>query len=255
MPADVAIHGAGPVGCALALLLKAQGTSVVLAGTPPAAAGPLRPIALSHASRLILERAGAWTDLAPTPIEHIHVSQQGGFGRAELRAADAGVPALGYVIDYRDLLAALRRRVDAAGVDVAPTAAFGALDVHAEGASDEMEEKAYAQEAVIALMATRPAAAATAWERFTPEGPLALLPLGGKLAVVWGMAPEKARVLCEAPESAFLSALGRAIGARAGELLSAGERQRAPLALRVRRSRTGERAAYIGNAAQTLHPV
>ena len=71
---------------------------------------------MSYASRLILERIGAWPALAPSPIETILVSQAGSFGRARLEAADAGVPALGYVLEYREL-AKLRSTY----VDVLPT--------------------------------------------------------------------------------------------------------------------------------------
>ena len=263
MRPEIAIQGAGPVGCALALLLKAQGSPVELVQPrklPPASSRPalrpaLRPLALSHASRMILERVGAWERLAPTPIENIHVSQQGGFGRAQLRAQDAGVPALGYVLDYRDLLEALTSLVAAQRIPPTTNPDDAALVVHAEGTSEDVREKEYGQEAIVALVTTHPAAGATAWERFTPEGPLALLPLGGRLALVWGMSPDRAKELCEAPEAGFLAALTRAIGRRAGEFTSVADRARAPLSLRVRRSRVGERAAYIGNAAQTLHPV
>ena len=253
--AEVAILGAGPVGCALSLLLHGQGNAVVLVQKQKAGPVPLRPIALSHASRLILERAGAWAALAPTAIETIHVSQQGGFGRARLSAADAGVPALGYVVDYQPLLESLQHEVAKRGIRVEPEAVESALTVHAEGSSEETREKDYRQEAIVALVATRPAAAHTAWERFTPEGPLALLPMGGRYCVVWGMRPERAQHLCDARQEEFLAALALAIGRRAGEFESVGERQRAPLALRVRRSRISARAAFIGNAAQTLHPV
>jgi len=255
MPAEIAIHGAGPVGCVLALLLQDEASAVALVHKPGAPAAPFRPIALSHASRLILERVGAWPSLAPTPIERIHVSQQGGFGRTELRAADAGVPALGYVLDYGLLLKKLRALVEARRIPVGPQAAGALLTVHAEGSSDDGRRKDYRQEAVVARIATRPAAGGTAWERFTPEGPLALLPLDGGLAAVWGMRPERAQSLAGAPEAEFLAALAQAIGRRAGELMSASERSRVPLALRVRGSRTGERTAFVGNAAQTLHPV
>ena len=109
--ADVSILGAGPVGCTLALLLQRQGRSVALVRQRKEAPAPFRPafrpLALSHASRLILERAGAWGMLSPTPITSIHVSQQGGFGRTRMSATDAGVPALGYVVDYGALLDAL----------------------------------------------------------------------------------------------------------------------------------------------------
>jgi 2-octaprenyl-6-methoxyphenol hydroxylase len=72
---------------------------------------------------------------------------------------------------------------------------------------------------------------------------------------VWGMHPGRARALCDAPQAEFLDALGRAFGRRAGAFVAVAERGRVPLALRVRQSRVGAREAYIGNAAQTLHPV
>src|SRR5262245_30629947 len=109
MGAEIQIRGAGPVGCVLALALSGFGKQVVLVENKRPSAS-FRPLALSHASRLILERVGAWPSGA-TPIERIHVSQQGAFGRVHLSAAEAGVPALGYVIGYADLLETLLSRV------------------------------------------------------------------------------------------------------------------------------------------------
>jgi 2-octaprenyl-6-methoxyphenol hydroxylase len=96
---DVAIRGAGPVGCALALALQDSGLAVALVD-PGAQPVGFRPLALSYASRLILERLGVWAALPVTAIETILVSQAGHFGRTRLDAADAGVPALGYVTEY-----------------------------------------------------------------------------------------------------------------------------------------------------------
>ena len=257
-PVDVLVRGAGPVGCALALALLESGKSVAVQGRRSNSENlplPWRPIALSHASRLILERIGAWQALAPTPIETIHISQRGAFGRTLLCADDAGVPALGYVVDYGSLLNALLSRLEISAIRIQQEPAAARLVAHSEGTASELQEKAYGQEAIIALVTARPAAAGTAWERFTPEGPLALLPLGGHYCAVWSMAPGRARELCEAPEADFLAALARAFGRRAGEFTAVSERSRAPLGLRVRPSRVGVREAYVGNAAQTLHPV
>jgi 2-octaprenyl-6-methoxyphenol hydroxylase len=257
MPAEIAILGAGPVGCALALALKQAGRSACLcARAAQAPARPaFRPLALSHASRLILERLGAWGGIAATPIRTIHVSQAGALGRTVITAADAGVPALGYVADYGALGAELRARAEAAGVSFAQQPGDAALTVHAEGISGDAEEKRYRQAAVTARVASRPQAIATAYERFTQEGPLALLPIAGSYGVVWGMRPERAEALADAPDAEFLDALAVAFGRRAGEFVSVGERCRVPLALRVRGSVVGERSVYVGNAAQTLHPV
>jgi len=256
MLAEISVRGAGPVGCVLALLLHAAGKKVCLVEKrAPAARTPFRPIALSHASRLILERAGAWHGLEPTPIARIHISQQGAFGRSCLNAADAGVPALGYVVAYEGLLRVLLDHVRDKHIPLEAGAGEASLVVHAEGSSSVAEEKDYRQEAIVALVTTRPTAADTAWERFTPQGPLALLPLAGRYCLVWGMHPERAQTLCDAPEAEFLQALAGAFGARAGAFTAVDERVRAPLALRVRPSRVGTREAYIGNAAQSLHPV
>jgi 2-octaprenyl-6-methoxyphenol hydroxylase len=253
---EISIRGAGPVGCTLALLLHAAGKKVRLEERKPLPENPpLMPIALSHASRLILERVCSWEVLRATPIETIHISQQGAFGRTCLTAADADVSALGYVVRYEVLLRRLLEQVGEKRVPAGPGSGEALLNIHAEGTSEALEEKTYGQEAIVALVTTSPAAAHTAWERFTPEGPLALLPLAGRYGAVWGMRPERARALCAATEAEFLEALAHAFGRRAGKFVSVGERNRVPLALRVRASRVGERQAYVGNAAQMLHPV
>ena len=211
-----------------------------------------RPIVLSYASRLILERVGAWDALAATSIETIHVSQAGAFGRTTLGAADAGVPALGYVVEYADLVAIVRRRVaDRMTNEELPARCV----VHAEGASPDAEVKRYAQDALVALIEVSPASRTAAFERFTREGPLALLPFAGRYALVWSLPPEKAQRLAAAPAAEFLRQLNEAAGTRPGRATGVEARAVQPLALRVRQARIGERAAYIGNAAQTLHPV
>ena len=112
---DVAIIGAGPVGMALASALKDSGLDVRLidARARGAWAGDPRALALAHGSRQLLEKLQAWNDSAATTIDEIHVSQRGGFGRTLLSAADCGVPALGYVMRYKDLAGALAARIAA----------------------------------------------------------------------------------------------------------------------------------------------
>src|SRR5689334_5189355 len=115
---DVLVVGGGPVGAALALALRGTGLVVGLleARAPQAARADPRPVALSHGSRLILERLEMWERLAPaTPIERIHVSQRGGFGRVELKATEVRLPALGYVLDYGQLATTLARLLEAEG--------------------------------------------------------------------------------------------------------------------------------------------
>jgi 2-octaprenyl-6-methoxyphenol hydroxylase len=249
---DIAILGAGPVGCAAALALAGSGHRVAVREAAPAPAG-FRPIALSHASRLILERLGAWSALATTPIETVHVSQQGAFGRTRLEAAEAGVPALGYVVDYGALADTLRALVAARGLlGEAPGAA---CTIHAEGVSGDAGEKRYAQDAVVGLVELAEPAGASAHERFTAEGPLALLPCEGRYAYIWTAAPARAAALAAMEEALFLAALSASLGPRIGRAVRVHARSVVPLVLRVRRARIAEREVFIGNAAQTLHPV
>src|SRR3982751_2587548 len=209
---DVLIRGAGPVGCTLALALRASGLRVVLqdAGAPMPA---FRPLALSHATRLMFERVGVWRQIRSTPIERILVSQAGSFGRTRLDAADAGVPALGYVAEYSDVVQALR----GAAADLATSEApLARCIVHAEGTAPQTTGKRYAQDALVALLRTEPAAATTAHERFTPEGALALLPHDGHYALVWSMRPERADELAAASDGDFLLRLAKIAGPGAG---------------------------------------
>ena len=246
---DVLIRGAGPVGCTLALALRNSGLQVAL--LEASAAPPLfRPIALSYASRLILERLGVWTGLNVSPIERILVSQAGSFGRTRLDAADAGVPALGYVTDYAALLAQLRAQVTTT-TEVSEARCI----VHAEGAPQDTEGKRYAQDAIVGLLHAEPPSTATAFERFTPEGPLALLPLAGRYALIWSMRPERAARLVAASEAQFLRELNAVAGGAIGRGTTIEKRAVQPLALKVRGARVEGNEVYIGNAAQTLHPV
>src|SRR6266850_5363069 len=246
---DVLIRGAGPVGCALALALRNSGLRLALleAATPPPA---FRPIALSYASRLILERLGVWTGLDVSPIERILVSQAGSFGRTRLDAADAAVPALGYVTDYSALVAHLR-----AQLAITPDTPEARCIVHAEGAPQEAGGKRYAQDALVALLHSEPPSSATAFERFTAEGALALLPMRGRHALIWSMRPERARELVVADERRFLAALAAIAGSAAGRPVKVENRAVQALALKVRGARVAGNEVYIGNAAQTLHPV
>lgn len=276
---DVLIAGGGPVGSVLAASLARSGLEVALVdpGEPPA--GRLRPIALSHGSRMVLEGLGAFAGLAATPIETIHVSQAGGFGRTVMRREELALPALGYVVDRAALAAHLAaraadRRVAGrvlrweGGEDEARATIRSAdgdelwtakLLVLADGAGHVgpgTSQRDYGQVAISAEVRTEAAPRGVAWERFTPQGPLALLPFAGHYALVWTVAAGAADRLAGCDEPSFLAALGAAFGGRLGRFLAAGPRASFPLALRFRRDPVAApRVLAIGNAAQTLHPV
>jgi 2-octaprenyl-6-methoxyphenol hydroxylase len=284
---DILIAGGGPVGAALALALEGSGHSVILAearsadaasaGAP--ATGDARAIALSYASRLILERLRTWSGLAVTPIESIHISQQGGFGRTLIRAADCDLPALGYVANYDDLQQSLLGAPCSAGrMFGARLTAFdgsrATLQTHdgerefsprltvfadgarvAEGRDEPAFRKDYRQTALVAWVKAEQAHQGMAWERFTPDGPLALLPHGAGYALVWTASPERAAQLCALDTPDFLKELQFAFGERLGAFIEAGVRSAFPLTLRYRREETLPHSISVGNAAQTLHPV
>lgn len=264
MAEPVLIIGGGPAGMALALALHRQGISSRIVDARPrgAAAGDARILALSHGSRLILETLGVWRAIPHTPIETIHVSQEGGFGRTLIRAAEEQVPALGYVLSAGDLARALDAAVAAANIAYqdetpAPAQPAAALVVHAEGrieAAPDIRSRDYGQHAVICTARAALMHRGTAWERFTPAGPVALLPCQEAYAVVLTCPAAESARIAALPDGEFLALLQRRCGARV-TLTSVGPRHVYPLGLRMRKEPVGPRAVWIGNAAQTLHPV
>ncbi len=278
---DILVAGSGPVGMALAHALArlGKGGTMKVMLTGDALAGDDRPIALSWGSRLILQRLGCWDALPVTPIKNIHVSQQRGFGRTLISAADHAIDALGYVTSYRDLLAALSGlpstlarlggRVsnwtveeDGIRVECGTDTVHAQLLVLADGGAphtgaDAGKEtvKAYDQSAIVCELKTEKPHAGIAWERFGTEGPLALLPFRDRHAMVWTSRTASAERLLALDEPAFLAEAQLAFGHRLGRFLSAGPRAAFALTLKHRHRAMQARVIPIGNAAQTLHPV
>ncbi|MBS0325616.1 MAG: FAD-dependent monooxygenase [Proteobacteria bacterium] len=289
---DVAIVGAGPVGATLALALARSGSDLDVVAIDPRAAGEAgradRSLALSHGARLIFERLGVWArvagvDGAVTPIVAIDVSQAGGFGAARLAARELGLPALGYVVSYRALSSALDDALAATNVvlrfgsevtRVDGTADHASLElsgqssgsiearlaVIADGAGAAVNAIArrrrdYGQVALIAPLALAAPHGGIAYERFTTEGPVALLPEGDHYALVWTQSPSDAERSKAMPDAQFLDALARHFGARVERFRGVGVRRSFPLALDVASATTARRIVVIGNAAQSLHPV
>jgi 2-octaprenyl-6-methoxyphenol hydroxylase len=269
---DVAIAGGGPVGCALALALSESLLSVIRITDKAAVAD--RPIALSHGSRLILERLGAWNSIRNSAIETIHVSQQG-FGRAVLRSTDYGLPALGYVTAYSEILAQLENRTpvfegalkswESGGKEVALRLSRGEeefavrarLLVLADGGQvgQAQNVRDYGQHALVAEVTAERPRHGVAWERFTAEGPLALLPHADRYALVWSLRPGSASELLGLSDRDFLSRLRETFGGRLGDFRSVSRRATFPLSLRRGPVTPARRTLAVGNAAQTLHPV
>jgi 2-octaprenyl-6-methoxyphenol hydroxylase len=301
---DVTIVGAGPVGLALAGWLArrsaTQSLSIALidAREPEDSAADPRAIAVSQGSRTLLE-ALAWPKDA-TPIERIHVSQRGHFGRTLIDRADYGLPALGYVARYGSIVEALAQAVRATPVHwlhhtnaLAPVQEHDGVTlpvesrqatrnlrtrvlVNAEGglfrpqqddtrqddsnaASLAKWSRDYGQTALVGVVSVSAPQPHVAWERFTNEGPIALLPMGGvrgaDYALVWCSAPQQATRRAQLTDEQFLAELEAAFGARVGRFTQIRGRASFPLGLTAANTLARGRIAAIGNAAQTLHPV
>jgi 2-octaprenyl-6-methoxyphenol hydroxylase len=286
----ILVIGAGPVGATFALMARAQGRDVSLLDAREGPSTETRTLALSEGSRVLLARAGAWNWSAANPpaeIHAIHTSQKGGFGRVMLRREDAGVAALGYVVRYAALQAVLDEALVAAGIQtvyganvcaIDPTlgeirytskgvdhVAAGAVLVMADGGANldklpsvEVEVKDYGQSAMLAhVVADRPHAN-TAYERFTPQGPAALLPTPGarnEFSMVWVASHDHINELMALDDDEVRVKFQAHFGRRAGTFVSLTNRRRYPLKLRQTTTRVVGKLAIIGNAAQAMHPV
>lgn len=281
---DIAICGAGPVGLTLAALLVKRGVApariaLIDGKTVDSAMKDPRSIALSHGSRQIFEDVGAWP-IAASPIHQIHISRRAHFGRTLIDCKDHDLPALGYVTRYGTLVSRLATIVgNAAVTTLRPVQVTSATEqenavvlhfsddktatahimVQAEGGvfGDQPAKslnRDYGQTAIVAQIGVSAPIPHRAFERFTDEGPLALLPQDDGYALVWCVRPETAEKLSALPDADFLAALQQAFGTRLGRFISATQRNAYPLGLNARTD-TSARTVAIGNAAQTLHPV
>lgn len=286
---DTAIIGGGPVGMALALALQDSGISTLLLearGLPEKDEDP-RPLALSYGSCLILQQLGIWTKLSKTtPIRTIHISNQGSFGRTVLASEDAGVPALGYVVNYHDLFKTMHKLLLDTNSDYLTGAQVtefntnteqGIVEFDCNGEHKKVISKLlvladggrltgqiedityqvheYEQWAIVANIRAETPQSGIAYERFTPDGPVALLPNGDDFSLVWTVSPSKAQAVLSMDEEIFLSQLHQHFGDRLGKFTKAGKRSGFPLSLKYASSNISQRIALVGNAAQTLHPV
>lgn len=251
-----------------------------------------RSTALSRSTQRMFQALGLWNEIvaAATPITSIHVSDRGRFGLAHIDATEQGVEALGYVVINRVLGGVLQAALD--GVErldvfcparitdaklspgnavVTVTADAGkAFDlscdllVAADGSNSAVrgmigitaEQKAYRQHAIIGNLLPEIPLRGRAFERFTENGPLAILPVAeGRAGFVWNV-PERdsARVLA-LDDAEFLAELQETFGKRLGRFSKVGTRVSYPLVLSKAVRLTAQRAVLIGNAAHGLHPA
>ena len=251
-----------------------------------------RSTALSRSTQRMFEAMGLWNEIvaASTPILSIHVSDRGRFGFSHIDADEQGVEALGYVVINRVLGEVLQRALDersdvavlcpARIVDVeldsdaaAANVAFEneedrrltcSLLIGADGANSAVremmgiaaEKSSYGQRAVIGNLMPEKPIENVAYERFTSQGPLALLPVAeGRAGFVWTVSEADADRVMSLDDEAFLAELQDAFGYRLGTFSRVGKRVSYPLLLSKALRLSATRSVLIGNSAHGLHPV
>jgi 2-octaprenyl-6-methoxyphenol hydroxylase len=270
-------------------------TLLIESVAPDCAAQPSfdeRTTALGNASRRVFQGLGVWDDIGrdAAAIRAIHVSDAGRFGFARLKAAEHGIDAFGYVVPNRVIGTALWRRLAAvSGVETRVPAGIEDLEitterayfkvvtaagtpevisarllVAADGAHSTVRAAAgieagvedYDQVAIAAAVVGDRAHDGTAYERFTPTGPVAVLPLrGGGYGTIWSCAPQLAERMLALDDDAYLAELQARFGWRAGKFRRIGRRASYPLKLSRAATTVARRTVLIGNAAQALHPI
>ncbi|RRJ82995.1 2-octaprenyl-6-methoxyphenyl hydroxylase [Aestuariirhabdus litorea] len=250
-----------------------------------------RSTALSWGTRLIYERLGLWSGLAAgaTPIHSVEVSDRGHFGTSRLHSREMGTEALGYVVENRWLGSVLHAALQndpsiewlcpaqveqivacETGMQLGVRDGEGlqqltaGLTLLADGGRSELARQLgirqhssdYQQRALIANVTTGKPHRGVAYERFTDEGPMALLPLsGGRSALVWTLPETEAGRVMALDDAAFLQRLQARFGYRLGRLERVGERFSYPLSLKWATEQVRPGLVVMGNAAHSLHPV
>lgn len=230
-----------------------------------------------------------------TKIASIHVSDRGHFGATRLTAKKQQVPALGYLVQSRDYGAVLQQALEQSNVTLIQPAQVESIEEQGEALSvfitqkvgDEksaelesvlntqllvacdganskvrvmagidVEQHDYQQVAIIANITTEKPHNNQAFERFTEQGPIALLPMSeNRSSLVWTLSSENYETILALDDAAFLRELGKAFGYRLGRFVKTGRRSAFPLKLSSAKQLTANRVAIIGNAAHALHPV
>lgn len=293
---QIAIIGGGLVGASLALALQAGARErqwkIVL--IEPYAPGDsyqpsydARASALSFGSQQIYQSLGLWDALAPRAeaIQDIHISDRGRFAAARINAKEEGVPALGYVVENSWLGHCLWAALDSAVVEWRCPARVEQmhslpdgyrlelddgsslecnLAILADGGRSGLREQLgiyaqhnlYGQTALISNISSAKPHQGMAFERFTDDGPMALLPLPENRSVlIWTREPEEAQRLYALPDQQFLQELQACFGYRLGAIEQVGRRHLYPLSLIQSSEQVRANLVVLGNAAHSLHPV
>ncbi|MDP2562888.1 2-octaprenyl-6-methoxyphenyl hydroxylase [Psychrobium sp. 1_MG-2023] len=293
---DIIINGGGMAGATLACGLNhilgpnhSLNIAIIEASTDDSThpGFDARVIALSYGSRQILEQLNLWSGFRDisTPISNISVTDRGHFAQTTIKPHDYQVADLGYVVELVDSgrllhqkltsdnvtwfrpnsVVALEQTDEQVTVTLADSQQLSAkLLVAADGGFSKVgqllnitkQQTEFNQSAIIANITTSKAHQGWAYERFTEQGPLALLPMSqGRSSLVWSMHSEHIDRLMALPDAEFLAQLQQAFGYRLGTFEQTGKRVSYPLIQSLATQTTHHRCVFIGNAAQALHPI
>ena len=300
MQADLIIVGAGMVGSALALALREQGLEILLIDGGPLSVTPFdknaafepRVSALSVASQRILERLGVWDGVVArrsSPYRDMQVWDGSGTGQIHFSAASVHAEVLGHIVENRVVQDALLERLHDSDIGLLANGRLeqmrrsgdgwlltlldgrqlrAPLLVAADGANSAVRRLAgcatrewdYLHHAIVTSVRCARPHQATAWQRFTDDGPLAFLPLDGPAgehwcSIVWSITPAEAERVMALGDAAFCAALGKAFEWRLGEVLHADRRLCIPLRQRHAKRYVEDGLALIGDAAHSIHPL
>ncbi|MBI2994638.1 MAG: UbiH/UbiF/VisC/COQ6 family ubiquinone biosynthesis hydroxylase [Gammaproteobacteria bacterium] len=290
--AEAIIVGAGPVGSTLASLLGAGGVECVLAGSTggPRPGGPVRALAMTLASRNVLQAAGAWERLPREEIgyfQKMRVWDANGTGAIEFDSAELCLPTLGYIVEQTLLDDALAGAIQthqclsavvadrAESLDIGRDRAVLRLEdgrelsaplvVGADGFASGVRPLAgidyptheYRQQALVCTVDTERPHEFTAWQRFLPDGPLAFLPLSvpRRCAVVWSTASDRATELLRMNPAAFDAQLAHAFDHTLGAVTTISARGAFPLRRAHAERYCRPRFVLAGDAAHCVHPL
>ncbi len=290
---NLIIVGQGMVGASLAVALKSSPLRIGIIEAIPIQSGQQtsyddRGIALSYCSQLIFESMGIWSllDSQSTPIKNIHISDLGHFGVTRISAKKEQVPALGQVITARAMGQILHKELNTQSnlKIICPAKVINLKQFHdhieldlndnkrcstqllvaADGARSTIRhllgvdtlEHDYQQTAITANVTTERIHRNWAYERFTDTGPIALLPMSdNRCSLIWTVKSEDDTTLINTTEQNFLNKLQDRFGYRLGKFIKSGQINSYPLRLIQADQLVQHRTVFIGNAANSLHPI
>ena len=292
---DLIVVGGGLVGASLAVALRESNLQIAIVeshafDSPAQPSYDERTVALTWSTRQIYHGMGLWQDIVEAsaePILDIHVSNRGHFGMTHLSCSDVETEALGYVVPTRVIGSVLEKSIATSDnitmlrpasassvtpgtdhcevlldIDSTPKKLQGKLVVLADGGRSPVstqfisQKKVYPQQALLCIVSSDRPHQGCAYERFTEEGPIALLPHSDqRFAVVWTSLPEQLESRLKLSDEAFAKSLQQRFGDRAGVLTNPSPRKAYPLGRSIIHEPVQDRMVIIGNAAHTVHPV